>query len=92
MRAPPDPHDPRGLIRESYRIDGITAPECRSIFFDWALSLVVNADEVTSIRVLLERYAEDAPDHPMSETLRAGLAGRGTPRRRGGPMGRRAGN
>lgn len=90
MRAPPDPHDPRGLIRESYRIDGITAPECRSIFFDWALSLVVDADEVASIKVLLERYAADAPDHPMTETLRAGLAGRGTARRRGGAAGRRA--
>ena len=34
-----DPLDPKGLIREAYRIDGITAGECRSIFLDWALSL-----------------------------------------------------
>ena len=31
--------DPKGLIRESYRIEGIEAPECRSIFLDWAISL-----------------------------------------------------
>jgi hypothetical protein len=31
--------DPKGLIRESYRIEGITAGECRSILVDWALSL-----------------------------------------------------
>ena len=31
--------DPKGLVRESYAIDGITAPECRSVFLDWALSL-----------------------------------------------------
>ena len=31
--------DPKGLIREAYRIEGITAAQCRSIFLDWALSL-----------------------------------------------------
>jgi len=30
--------DPRGLIFESYRIDGITIEECRMIFLDWALA------------------------------------------------------
>mgnify|MGYP000087492773 CR=1 FL=1 len=33
-----DALDPKGLIEESYKIDGIVAPECRSIFLDWALS------------------------------------------------------
>ena len=28
--------DPKGLIRESYRIEGITLPECKTIFFDWS--------------------------------------------------------
>jgi hypothetical protein len=28
--------DPKGLVRESYRIEGITLGECRSIFVDWA--------------------------------------------------------
>ncbi len=31
--------DPKGLVRESYAIEGITPGECRSIFLDWALSL-----------------------------------------------------
>ena len=34
-----NPNDPKGLIRESYRIDGIGEAECRSILVDWALSL-----------------------------------------------------
>ena len=29
-----DPDDPGGLIREAYRIEGITKSECRSIFPD----------------------------------------------------------
>jgi hypothetical protein len=83
-----DPHDPKGLIREAYRIDGITAPECRSIFLDWALSLPANADSTTAITALLDHYGRDAGDHPMSATLRAGLAPTEGPRRRGGRAGR----
>ena len=32
-----DPLDKKGLVYEAYRIDGIVAEECRSIFLDWAL-------------------------------------------------------
>jgi hypothetical protein len=83
--------DPKGLVRESYRIDGITAGECRSIFLDWALSLPVGADTSAAIDVLLAQYGEDAPDHPMTETLKAGLATPQAPQRRGGRMGRQPG-
>ena len=31
--------DPRGLLFEAYRITGITLPECKAIFLDWALGL-----------------------------------------------------
>ena len=31
--------DPRGMIFESYRIDGITIEECRMIFLDWHLKV-----------------------------------------------------
>ena len=31
-----DPDDPKGLIRESYRMEGIGPAECRSNFLDWA--------------------------------------------------------
>lgn len=79
-----DPHDPKGLIRESYRIEGITAPECRSIFLDWALSLPVDADTRPSVMALLAHYGVAAPDHPMTDTLKSGLGSDMVPRRRGG--------
>ena len=63
-----DELDPRGLIAEAYRIEGITGPECRSIFFDWALS--VEADAASAMAALLDHYAEAAPDHPMTAVLR----------------------
>jgi hypothetical protein len=82
MRA--DEVDPKGLVRESYRIDGITEGECRSIFLDWALSLPAGIDPRDGIRVLLETYAGMAPGHPMNGVLTAGLAPGEVPRRRGG--------
>jgi hypothetical protein len=78
--------DPKGLIRESYAIDGITLGECRSIFVDWALSLPVGSDMAAAITFLLAHYAQ--PGHPMTETLRAGLAPAEAPKRRGGRAGR----
>lgn len=80
--------DPKGLVRESYRIEGITAGECRSIFMDWALSLKVDADHAAAIAVLLGHYGAAEPDHPMTATLRAGLVAPAAPRRRGGRTGR----
>ena len=79
MRDAPDPHDPKGLIRESYRIEGITSGECRSIFLDWALSV---AEPLASIPPLLDRYGR--PDHPMTDVLRAALDDAHPPGRRGG--------
>ena len=79
-----DIHDPKALIRESYRIEGISAPECRAIFFDWALSLPAGEDTKAHLEVLLDRHAADAPDHPMSGILKEGLKQATTPRRRGG--------
>lgn len=65
--------DPKGLVRESYAIEGITAPECRSIFLDWALSLAAGVASDEAARALVAHYALSRPDHPMSEVLRAGL-------------------
>ena len=76
--------DPKGLVRESYRIDGITLGECRSIFMDWALSLPVGLSTADALRALIAHYADPAPDHPMSAVLRAGLAAPNAPARRGG--------
>lgn len=76
--------DPKGLVRESYRIEGITDGECRSIFVDWALSLPVGTDMRDAIRVVLASYGVAAPDHPMTAVMTAGLQEAPEPRRRGG--------
>ena len=76
--------DRKGLVREAYRIDGITEGECRSIFLDWALSLPIERDTSTTIRALLTRYQVDNVTHPMTEVLTEGLTTMTNPRRRGG--------
>ena len=81
--------DPRNLIREAYRIEGITAPDCRSIFLDWALGSQ-SAEEVRPMIVaLLETYGPDNPDHPMTVVLREGLERAERTGRRGGWAARR---
>jgi len=77
------PEDPKGLIFEAYRINGITKPECRTIFLDWALSLPEGMDTGTSINNLLKRYSTEE-DHPMTQVLTEGKTVIATPRRRGG--------
>ncbi|MBM1556769.1 hypothetical protein JQV19_08925 [Sulfitobacter mediterraneus] len=79
-----DEMDPKGLIFEAYRMDGISAAECRTIFLDWALSLPAGQDTITSLGVLLGRYGDDFPDHPMTQILTDGRTSMNAPRRRGG--------
>lgn len=74
------PDDPKGLIAEAYRMDGITIGECRSIFLDWALSV---ADPVP----VIDRLLVGRPEHPMTTVLREGQA---TPQRTGRRGGRAA--
>lgn len=86
---PVDPLDPRGLIRESYRIEGIGPQDCRSIFLDWALGKKEGGDREAAA-ALLARYAPDAPDHPMTAVLREAAEAPAPKRgRAGGSMGRR---
>lgn len=80
--------DPRGLIRDSYVIDGITPGECRSIFLDWALFDDHEMAQSDRISALLDHYGEAAPDHPMTAVLTAALSEKATPKRRGGRAGR----
>ena len=81
--------DPKGLVRESYRIDGITPGECRSIFMDWALSVPIAIDTAEALRSLLARYGTDNPDHPMTRVLTDALTAPSAPaKRRGGRLGR----
>ncbi len=76
--------DPKGLIMEAYRIDGITKAECRTIFLDWALSLPMEQDTGKTLRELIARHAGQNPGHPMNEVMNEGLTGLASPRRRGG--------
>lgn len=78
-----DELDPKGLIREAYKIEGITAGECRSIFLDWALS-VEGADQKPRIEALIARHGESDADHPMTAVLQEGLQASRAPKRRGG--------
>jgi hypothetical protein len=76
--------DPKGLIYESYRIEGITKAECRTIFLDWALSLPLESDTGRTIKALLAVYSPSHSDHPMTDVLNEGLVAMAAPQRRGG--------
>ena len=80
--------DPKGLVRESYNIEGITMGECRSIFIDWALSLPAVVDTPDCLRSLLAHYGIPNPDHPMTQVLTEALTAPSEPKRRGGRAGR----
>jgi hypothetical protein len=82
------PADPRNLIREAYRIEGITEADCRSIFLDWALGVPMGADVAAAIRDLVDHYGPANPGHPMTAVLSAGLEEAGRMGRRGGRAGR----
>lgn len=83
-----DSFDPKGLILEAYRIEGITKAECRTIFLDWALSLPDSDTSGHAINTLLERYRDASDTHPMTEVLREGQMQVAAPKRRGGWRGR----
>ncbi|MDX8352166.1 hypothetical protein [Cognatiyoonia sp. IB215182] len=85
-----DPNDPKGLIREAYRIEGISAPECRTIFLDWALGVPPDANPRAAVTALLDRYAGEPRDHPMTQTLKEALNESAAPKRRGGRAARLA--
>ncbi|MCL3882452.1 hypothetical protein [Marivita sp. GX14005] len=82
-----DAIDPKGLISEAFRIEGIGYEECRSIYLDWALSLPLDADAREHSETLLNRHS--IPDHPMTQVLKEGLGAARRARRRGGWKGRR---
>jgi hypothetical protein len=84
----PDELDRTGLIREAYRIEGIRAEECRSIFLDWAIRLPEGVEPAAAIRTMLATYG--GPDHPMTQVLIDGLATPAGTGRRGGSRARRS--
>ena len=88
MPDPVDPQDPTGLIREAYRIENLTEGDARVIFFEWVMSLPVDADAAALAPQVQARYgAEHVPDHPMTRVLGAAVLDGSTlpkARRRGG--------
>ncbi|MAM60117.1 hypothetical protein [Maritimibacter sp. UBA3975] len=86
----PEEIDPVGLIAESYRIEGITPEECRSIFLDWVIGQRSRRIGAEEIGVMLETHADAHPDHPMTQVLKEGMTTMtNAPGRRGGAKGRR---
>jgi hypothetical protein len=81
--------DRTGLIREAYRMKGVGAAECRTIFLDWALKLPPEVNQQEAIALLLETYGKSAPKHPMTAILRDGLGRAARKGRRGGARARR---
>lgn len=77
------PQDPRGIIAESYKIDGITAEDCRSIFFDWALGLDESENPAEAASELLAAYSPP-DDHPMTNLLKEAMTAKPGQRRRRG--------
>jgi len=77
--------DPRGLIADAYKIDGISASECRSIFLDWALEPRDTGEIRAASARLLAQYEPMQPTHPMSAILHESITEiSATPKRRGG--------
>lgn len=80
-----DADDPKNLIYEAFRIEGITQGECRSIFLDWALSLGVDIPPREAITRLIARHSPTAPtEHPMLQVLIEGRGAATSTGRRGG--------
>ncbi len=84
-----DDLDPKGLIRECYRIEGIGEPECRSIFLDWAISRPEGREATDVVALLLDRHGKDFPNHPMTKVLEAAMHPASQVGRRGGARARR---
>ena len=79
-----DEIDKTGLIRESFEIEGISLPECRSIFLDWAIKLPTDIKPQSAISFLLHTYGHQPADHPMMVVLNEGLNPSKSTGRRGG--------
>ena len=58
--------DKTGLIFEAYNIENIDANSCRTIFFDWVVSLDPSINQGEAINELLKAYSPRFPSHPMT--------------------------
>lgn len=78
--------DPRNLIAEAYRIDGISEAECRTIFLNWAISAPDTG--LDAIQALQARHSDGTRTHPMDNVLAEAAKRPPNPQRRGGRNGR----
>ena len=69
MKKGAQTQDPRGLIHESFQIEGISQNQCRTIFLDWALWLPDEIDPVEAAKTLHAHYAPLYPGHLMLSVL-----------------------
>lgn len=83
MKRVRHPDDPRNLIAEAFRIEGIGAEDCRSIFFDWALGLPEGTDPAAAAKALKDHH-RPPQDHPMTRLLDQAAAGMAASRGRTG--------
>ena len=74
--------DEKGLIFEAYNIENIDPNSCRTIFFDWVVSLDPSINPGEAINELLEAYSPRFPGHPMTELLIEGTKENSVIRRR----------
>ena len=65
--------DEKGLIFEAYNIENIDLNSCRTIFFDWVISLDPSINQGEAIKKLLEAYSSRFPNHPMTKLLIEGM-------------------
>lgn len=83
--------DPKGVIRESFRIEGLSASEARSIFLGWVLDLPDGVDVPSSALTMLDRYSGEPQGHPMVAVLIEATQPVAKRNRRGGWRARRDG-
>jgi len=88
-RAHAHPDDPRALIAEAYRIEGLGMADARAIFFDWALGLPAGVEPAAAAARLLDHHAGMPAEHPMSRLLTEATGEAARPRRKGGVRGGR---
>ena len=74
--------DEKGLIFEAYNIENIDSNSCRTIFFDWIVSLDPSINQGEAINELLKAYSPRFPSHPMTELLIEGINQNSVIRRR----------
>lgn len=80
-----DRNDPRGVIFDAYKIEGISAPECRSIFLDWALEPRDANQLRLAASALADKFSPEYPEHPMTQILTEAISIQtARPKRRGG--------